>query len=439
MIAAVLSLVLAVPPRVTCATPDHGDAAVSPALTQLRVEFDQDMSTGAWSVCGGGDTFPRIDGKVRWETPRVLVIPVKLEPSHEYHISMNCPSAHNTRSAAGEAAEVTPLWFRTSEAPAAPPALPTPQENQHALDTLQRVVQEEYSYRDRVVKDWPALFAQHRAALVQAKSRAAFAREAGRMLAQANDLHVSLAIGDPDGWNVRFPSAVRSVVPNVDLNTVEAVVPNFKKVSELVSSGSYPDGVLYLAVHECSDTAADQAANVVSEARAPGAVTRVVLDLRRNAGGDELAARRIAGLFLEKTRVYSRNRYRDPTAQNGWGPMHDREVLPAPESDRILVPMAVLVGPCCMSSCESLVLMLKGAPRVTTIGTRTYGSSGNPRRTDLGNGVAVWMSSWEDFGPAGEPVEGVGVAPDVQVRTDPGDFQASDPVLERALKALRKE
>lgn len=438
MIAALVMMVLAVPPRVVGAVPDHGDSAVSPDVREVRVEFDQDMAPGRWSICGGGPMYPKIDQKPRWESARVLVIPVALEAAHEYRISINCPAAQNTRAATGEPAEVTPIWFRTAKdaASAEHPAMLTPELNRAAVEDLRKAVDERYAYRDRVVKDWGAVFEEHRAAMEVATTRGAFAREAARLLQRAEDLHVSLMVGDED-WSVRVGTASRSVPPNVDANTLAELVPGWKRVSDAVEWGKYDDGVAYVAVHECSDAAADEAVAVLREAKAGGWLKGVVLDLRRNAGGDELAARTLAGLFLDAERVYAKNRNRDPEFLGGWSPVYDRVVSPALVADRLRVPTAVLIGPYCMSSCESLVLMLKGASGVVTVGERTYGSSGNPRPTRLANGVTAWLSRWEDLTVDGRQVEGVGVEPEVVVECGPDEFQTGDPVLERGLKEVR--
>ncbi|HEX2837857.1 MAG TPA: S41 family peptidase [Phycisphaerales bacterium] len=438
MFAALVMMVLAVPPRVVGAVPDHGDSAVSPLVREVRIEFDQDMAAGGWSICGGGPMYPKLEGKPRWETARVLVIPVALEAAHEYRLSINCPAARNTRAATGESAEVTPIWFRTAKdaASAEGAGALTVEVNRAAVEELRAAVDERYAYRDRVVKDWGAVFEEHRGALESARTRGAFAREAARLLKRAEDLHVSLMVGGEE-WNVRFGTASRSVPPNVDANTLADVVPRWKMVSDAVQWGRYDDGVVYVAMHECLDAAADEVVAVLSEAKAGVWVKGVVLDLRRNAGGDELAARRVAGVFLDKERVYSRNRNRDPGFPEGWSPVYERVVQPAPAADRLGVPVAVLVGRYCMSSCESLVLMLKGAPRVVTVGERTFGSSGNPRPTRLTNGVTVWLSRWEDLDTDGRPVEGVGVEPDVKIECEVDEFQTGDPVLERGLKEVR--
>src|SRR5690606_18274437 len=103
---------------------------------------------------------------------------------------------------------------------------------------------------------------------------------------------------------------------------------------------------------------------------------------------------------------------------------------PAEEGKRYGGPVAVLIGPSCMSSNESFVLMMATSPRVTLVGEHTYGSSGNPKPVDLGNGVTVLLPSWQDFRPDGVALEGVGVPPGVGVRVRADELAASDPVLE---------
>ena len=96
------------------------------------------------------------------------------------------------------------------------------------------------------------------------------------------------------------------------------------------------------------------------------------------------------------------------------------------------------MGPACMSSNESFLLMMKQVPGGTLVGARSFGSSGNPRPVDLGNGVTAFLPSWKDLRPDGTGFEGEGIAPDVEVRAESKDFRGRDPVIEAALKVLRE-
>jgi len=97
------------------------------------------------------------------------------------------------------------------------------------------------------------------------------------------------------------------------------------------------------------------------------------------------------------------------------------------------------MGPVCMSSNEAFLLMMRQAPESRLIGLPSQGSSGNPRRHDLGNGVTVSLPSWIAMTADGRAFEGVGLAPDAVVETRREDFERADPVLDEALAWLRGE
>ena len=162
----------------------------------------------------------------------------------------------------------------------------------------------------------------------------------------------------------------------------------------------------------------------------------LILDARPNGGGDELAARRVAGRFIEKPAVYSKNRLREG---GNWKGPFDRTVEPRKDAERFAKPVAVLIGPKIGSSAESFVLMMKHGAGAKLIGGVTKGSSGRPIPHQLGNGVTVYLSSWEDQLPDGTILEGRGVRPDTVIKATPDDFESSDPVLDAALKLLRRK
>ncbi|MBZ0267328.1 hypothetical protein K8I85_04185, partial [bacterium] len=89
-----------------------------------------------------------------------------------------------------------------------------------------------------------------------------------------------------------------------------------------------------------------------------------------------------------------------------------------------------------MSSNEAFVLMMKQAADCTVVGQRTFGSSGNPKPHELGNGVTVVVPSWQSLRPDGTCFEGEGLAPDVEVAVDVAELEQRDPILERALEIL---
>lgn len=89
------------------------------------------------------------------------------------------------------------------------------------------------------------------------------------------------------------------------------------------------------------------------------------------------------------------------------------------------------------SSNESFVLMCKQAKDCVVVGLPTFGSSGNPKPFDLGNGVTALIPSRQDLLPDGSPFEGKGIAPDVTVPCTAQDLETHDVILEKALELLR--
>jgi hypothetical protein len=120
-----------------------------------------------------------------------------------------------------------------------------------------------------------------------------------------------------------------------------------------------------------------------------------------------------------------------------WTGPFERAVEPRNDAPRYANPVAVLIGPKIGSSAESFVLMMKHGAGATLFGDVTKGSSGRPLPHQLGNGVTVYLSSWEDQLPDGTILEGRGVRPDVVIKATPFDLEKSDPVLDKALKFLR--
>ena len=102
-----------------------------------------------------------------------------------------------------------------------------------------------------------------------------------------------------------------------------------------------------------------------------------------------------------------------------------------PRGTRCTGPVVVLTGPACASSNEAFLLMMR-ASGAKLVGERSRGSSGNPRPVELDNGVVLYVPTWQALDADGKPLEGIGIAPDVEV-----PWGGGDPVYDRALELLR--
>lgn len=420
---------VAAPPRVVATIPPTGSRTVDPALREIVVTFDAPMSRNSWSWCGGGETYPKIpDGqKPFFRDDRTAVLPVVLQPEHHYTLGINCPAAGGFRSASGETAQVHWLDFTTGAGSAATQSDPR---NAAAWTALAQVIDRHYSHAARTGTDWQAAFAAGREWVLAAPSAAEWARRAAEVLAPARDPHLAFRLED----GTTIPTHRRNARVNADFAVVEHGLQDARTAAPGVSAG-HAGSVAYLRIDtwpgdESRSRALDDALDAAMAAPA------LVVDVRANGGGDELAARHFAGRFVDAPAVYSRNRTRDPKQPGGWTQTFDRVVEPRTDRARFPGRVIVLQGAACLSSNESFILMMKASPRVVTLGDTTGGSSANPKPHVLPNGTTVLVPSWEDMQPDGTPIEGRGIAPDIAVQWVEGH---GDPVMSRAMQeAARK-
>ncbi len=419
-------------PKVIRAVPDHADGGVDPGLTELRVEFDQDMNQRGMSVCGGGPGFP-VSGRPRWLDARTIVMPIALEPGKSYSLSINCESANNFRSTAGVPAEIYPIQFACARAGERPVAANSKEENQAAFEALGKALESSYSYRDLRGVDWKARSAEFSERFQSAKSASAFARLTAEFLKAAGDPHIAVKV---HGFTLGAWSGVLEPVNFAD-SALEKYMTGFARKSDAVFTARLNDGTPYLLVSGWvgGDEVIQPALDFIDE-NADSA--SMIVDVRVNGGGDELLARQVAGCFLSTKAVYSKNRSVSPGSATGFTDVFERVVEPNKDRKHFAGKVAVLMGPRCMSSNESFLLMMRQSPNCKLIGARSRGSSGNPQPHDLGNGVTVLLPSWQNMDPDGNVLEGKGVEPDIEVKTNPEDFKKGDPVLEAAINHLSK-
>jgi len=423
----------AVRPTVVKSTPANGNKEVDPTLRRITIEFDQDMDTrGGRSICGGGDTMPKLVASPRWSGKRTFVMTVRLRPNHDYAFSINCPSALNFRSAVGESAVPYPVRFTTGGGDLVAEDLPVSELNTAAAEVLREMIDQKYSYRDRLGLDWDTLFSDHKQLLIDSATPKRFAQIAGVLLAHARDKHIWLNVG---GEHV--PAYIKPMTPNANAQRLPEIVPRWQQHNKTVYTGLFDDGIVYIRIDSWSlrnPRAYEGVYQLIGQhLDAPG----LVIDVRFNGGGSETVAADLAGCFVDEPVVYAKNVYRDPSAEGGFTQMLDRTLEPNPGRPAYRGKAAVLSGPVVMSSCEAFVLMMKQVPGATVFGESTQGSSGNPKPYDLGNGVTVYLPSWKAMLPDGTEFEGVGVEPDLKVDAVQSDFAERDPVLEAALEYLR--
>jgi RNA polymerase sigma-70 factor (ECF subfamily) len=416
----------AAPPGVVKATPENGSKEVDPNTRELRVVFDQPMQAGSLSVVGGGPTFPKFVGTHRWEDERTFVWSWRLEPTHDYWLSINSDRFRNFRSAAGESAEPHPIGFRTGQGTS---KRDSRADHFEAALILRGAILEDYSYHDLHGVNWRERFAEHTNRLAEAGSAAEFARIGAELLAPAKDIHLWFEV---DGKIV--PTFQRTAPWNINLRSLPSRVERWSRRNAIVSEGEFQDGIGYVLIRSFPSSGEDlkQAFEVLERAAKRGAP--LIIDVRANGGGSENAARQLAGCFVEQPVAYAKHVM---GGGKGLTTPHTRELEPNKAYPTFTNRVVVLAGLGTVSSAEAFVMMMQQNPRCTIIGERTAGASGNPTRMDLGNGVVAFVPSWKDMNLKGELLETRGIEPQISVSAPQQDFVNADPILAAALKHLR--
>lgn len=419
----------AVAPKVAKATPDDGDAAVDPKTAAIVVVFDQPMDTqSGWSVCGGGETFPKIIGRMRWGADaKTFTMRVKLKPGRDYALSINCPSAQRFQNPAGEPCVAYPISFHTSGERKDEAERVTADDHRQAIEILRDVIANDYSHFDLNGVDWGKAFDQFGPAMEAARSPEEFAEVAATLIGKNRDIHTWLKVGDQV-----FGTTKAKYVANYNMRTLERLVPEWTKAGEGVFTGKFEDGIGYLCIASFDSSIAD--ALDAAYAMLPDA-KGLIIDVRPNGGGDEDLAMKFAGCFIDQPKLYAKQQTR---LAGKFSPEYDRMIEPNKARPAYRGKVVLLTGPGNMSSAEDFVMMMRTSPNCTTIGGKTYGASGNPKSADLGNGVVVYLSSWRESTPDGKSIEGVGISPDVTIDATPAELKEKDPILEAALKEFTR-
>jgi carboxyl-terminal processing protease len=302
-----------------------------------------------------------------------------------------------------------------------------------AFDQVWEAFDREYAmFVIKPAVDWSRLRETYRPRASTAKTSYEVAAVVSEMLAHLEDLHAWVRVGGEyvPGYNRPRPL-------NANWDALKAAVPDLKETKQDLAWGRTADNIGYINVYRLGYGRLAKAFDEVLENLSD--TWALIIDLRFNGGGDEMLARKVAGRFLDKKRVYSLNQYRSGPKHSDLGPRLERVCEPRGPW-RYESPVIVLIGQRTMSSAESFALMLAQAPQVTTMGDRTAGSSANPRAVKLPAEIVVNLPRWLDMDPDGKPIDNVGVMPDVPIEAGPEVFTGtSDPVLDAALKRLRQQ
>ena len=158
----------------------------------------------------------------------------------------------------------------------------------------------------------------------------------------------------------------------------------------------------------------------------------LLIDLRRTAEGPLENGIAAARLFVKTgTLAVKAGRAKD-----------DRVSITAKSSDGgVELPVTLLVTTGTSGAAELFIAALDGNKRADVVGERTLGRAGLQKLVQLPENRGLWLTYARYLTPAGEPIHGKGIEPDVRVDEPDVEFggqaPASDVMLDAALEHIR--
>lgn len=153
-------------------------------------------------------------------------------------------------------------------------------------------------------------------------------------------------------------------------------------------------------------------------------VTKAILDLRGNPGGEVSAARALAGLWLDDQVIITQRR--------------GSEIIRTDRSSGkpILgdLKTVVLINGGSASASEIIAGALQDYDKATLVGETTFGKGSVQVLLSLGSGSQLKVTEARWFTPKGRNIDKTGIKPDIEVELTADDFQNDrDPQLDKAM------
>ena len=197
---------------------------------------------------------------------------------------------------------------------------------------------------------------------------------------------------------------------------------------------------------------------------------KLIIDLRKNGGGNSDIAREIFKFLTNDTILYSSkssSRYHIPVYK-AWGryvnagdtlksDWHKQAYLSYKDEyyydfpyhpysttnldiSRIEIPTVILIGNNTASAAEDFLVYADNQENITKIGEPTFGSTGQPYVFDLPNGGYGRVCTKKDTYPDGREFVGYGIKPDIEIKISLNDYMENrDVVLEKAIEYLNNK
>ncbi len=183
------------------------------------------------------------------------------------------------------------------------------------------------------------------------------------------------------------------------------------------------DDIGYIQITSFASATAKELEEALYDIEETHRLNKIIIDLRDNPGGALSTARAVSSLFIPQGKIISRMEYR--VERFSYDIISNASFTKAPNRK-----IAILVNENSASASEFFSGAMQGYKLATIIGNTTYGKGSmqemlmlnNPKGFDLGD---VKLTMAEFTKPNGDPINFVGITPDIRVLNTYKDFDES--------------
>jgi len=228
-------------------------------------------------------------------------------------------------------------------------------------------------------------------------------------------------------------SPIKLTIKRENVDTPVVLTMNREVIKIQVVKSRLDGDVGYVRLSQFTDRTDDGLRKAVSELRSKGGTNLkgFVLDLRGNPGGLLDQAISVSDDFLEEGEIVS-TRARHPEESQRW--------TAKPGDITGGLPIVLLINGGSASASEIVAGALQDHHRAVLVGTRSFGKGSVQTVMPVPGGGAMRLTTARYYTPSGRSIQGLGIAPDVEVRSSRTEAAHFGPEREADLRgALRNQ
>jgi C-terminal processing protease CtpA/Prc len=315
--------------------------------------------------------------------------------------------------------------------------------SEQLFESLWQTFDQKYALFESKALDWQALYEIYRPKVTPNTSDEELFEIMTSMLSHLNDNHVilqaeSLGREFSAGYIGKYLNKMGLAGALQFLARRPLPEHYFRSAPETIGGGRFLYGwvdeeIGYFHIDSFHDID-DSSAAVDSILTSFAGARAMIVDVRRNSGGDDRVSKEIADRFADRQRLYMVTRDRNGSAHNDFDP--PKYWIVNPETQTFTGRVILLTNRLSVSSAENFTLAMRVLPHVTVVGDFTSGCFADMAWNELPNGWRYSLSKNWFVDYAGRCWEGIGVPPDIMV---PGEElqENVDPAFEIALALLQ--